>query len=186
MNLFSLLGWIGTVLYLLNHTYISYKTDWNHKIYYGANFLAAASLVISSAIVDSWQAVAINIFWALISLMLFNHSKLAWVSIRVMHFHFIIVIFMITLLMLLITNGVVDLAILGWLSAFVFSVAYLLFSIEKLPPRHYFLWNAFAAVSLLPQLWTDGNFPVFFLEIAWAIISIYGAIRRYSILRLID
>lgn len=183
---FVTLGWIGTCLYLLNHSYISIKPNWNHKIYYGGNLLAAIALVISSIVVNSWQAVIINSFWAVISLLLLLQMSPAFIPISLKHFYWSIALFVCVILYRSTTLATLDVALLGWLSAYIFSIAYLLFSIKKLLPRYYLLFNAFAALSLLPQLWLDNNMPVFTLEIIWALISLYGAFQRYSNLRLID
>jgi hypothetical protein len=186
MNLITLLGWFGTCLYLVNHSYISLKPDWKHSIYYGGNFLAATSLVASSLAIFSMQAVIINGFWAIISFLLYFRISLAAIKIKSSWFYFCIVLFALYLLFNLIQTGNVNIAALGWLSAFLFSAGYLLFSIKVLPPRFYFIFNAIAALILLPQLWSDKNIPVLALEIVWTIISIYGAIQRYRGLRLID
>ena len=186
MTLLALVGWSGTLLYLLNHGYISLVQKWKPSIYYGGNLIAAVSLVITSVFAASWQAVVINGFWAVISMLLLAKVDLKRFSIPPSWFMAGLVGLWLWLLVKSVSDMALDLTILGWTSAYVFSFAYLLFSAERMAPRHYLLWNGYAALSLLPQLWLDQNLPVFGLEVAWACLSFYGAARKYKQIHLID
>lgn len=186
MNLLALIGWSGTLLYLLNHAYISLAPNWKSTIYYGGNLIAALCLVLTSAVAQSWQAVVINSFWAIISVLLLANISLKNAPFTQPLFNSGIALLWLWLAAQSLFSGALDLTILGWTSAYVFSFAYLLFSAGRMAQRHYLLWNAYAALALLPQLWIDQNLPVFALEIAWACLSVYGAARRYSEIRLID
>lgn len=186
MTLLSLLGWSGTLLYLINHGYISLVEKWKPSLYYGGNLIAALSLVITSVVTQSWQAVVINGFWALISILLLAKIDLKRFSIPQSWFMAGVGLLWLWLAFTSVRAAAIDLAILGWTSAYVFSLAYLLFSAGHMAPRHYLLWNGYAALALLPQLWLDQNHPVFALEIAWACLSFYGAARKYSQVHLID
>ena len=186
MTFITSLGWFGTCLYLVNHSYISLKVDWKPSLYYGGNIVAAMALVFSSLAISSWQVVSINGFWTAISLLLFFNVKLDKIKLKQQHFYFCISAFMLSLLLDLIQTGGLNITVLGWLSAFLFSAGYLLFAIGELPPHFYFITNAVAATIMIPQLWVDQNIPVLALEFIWAFISVYGALQHYSILRLID
>ncbi len=186
MTLITAIGWLGTLFYLANHAYISLNKNWKKHIYYGGNAIAAGCLVLSSFYNQSWQAVVINSFWLVISAALLMNANLHALKFSPKLFYIIV-----GGMMMLFAGGLVieqqaNLALLGWVSAVVFSGCYLLFSQEKMLPRFYLCWNAFAAIALLPQLWLDANWPVFGLEIAWALISIYGAVRRFEEVHLID
>ena len=184
--IFALLGWFGTITYLVNHAYISLVQQRNNTIYYAGNLLAAVALVISSVASDSFQAVVINGFWALISILILAKVDLQRLPISRRFFNAVLVIFAIALVYQGVVHAKLDIRLLGWSSAFVFSASYLLFSVAKMRILIYLLCNAYAAFSLLPQVWLDQNWPVFVLEICWGCISIYGAARRYSQVRLID
>ena len=69
----AILGWFGSLLYIVNHGYISSVKQWQGRIYYSGNLIAAVSLVISSFIIASYQAVVINNFWAIVSFLLMIH-----------------------------------------------------------------------------------------------------------------
>jgi hypothetical protein len=179
------IGWLGTFLYLINHIYISLETNWKNNIYYGGNTLAAICLIISSYYNASWQAVVINIFWASISIALLLGANLSTIKLNKRFFYIVFIGMSLMLFVNYLMQSQFDLALLGWISAFIFSGAYLLFSAKKMLPRYYLCWNAFAAIALLPQLWLDHNWPVFALEVIWASISIYGAARKFEQVHLI-
>jgi len=181
----SIFGWLGSMLYLLSHSYISYKADWNKRLYYALNLSAAMLLVATSVVFSSWQAVVINCFWAGISVLFFFDVKLGSLPVSPSIFRAAVVVLWGWIAVLWFKDGELSLGLLGWSSAFVFSAAYLLFSAERIRPGYYFLWSAYAALALLPQLWLDQNWPVFMLEIIWAGISLFGAIRRFGQFRLI-
>ena len=186
MNIIEFLGWFGTCLYLLNHAYLSLYAKWRPPVYYWGNFLAAAALIVSSFVISSWQAVAINGFWAVISLLM-----IAGVSLRALPF---------TSYRLWLMIGVVAAigtfalwrspekvwSIISWLAAITFGLSYLLFCAERLAPRHYQVANVVAALGCMPQLWIDLNYAVFFLEFAWALISARAVYKRYKEMHLID
>ncbi|MGH1373107.1 MAG: CBU_0592 family membrane protein [Cellvibrionaceae bacterium] len=186
MSILSLLGWFGTLLYLINHGYISLITKWKPSLYYGGNLVAALSLVITSVVAQSWQAVVINGFWALISILLLAKVDLKRFAIAQSWYMGGIALLWLWLAVISVQAAALDLTVLGWTSAYVFSLAYLLFSAGRMEPQHYLLWNGYAALALLPQLWLDQNLPVLTLEIAWACLSFYGAARKYSQIHLID
>lgn len=179
------LGWIGTILYLINHTYISINKNWQKKVYYGGNALAAMCLIISSYFTNSWQAIVINAFWAIISVALFFNISLSSIKFSKRLFYVSLISMLTVFFGGYLVQNQLNFALLGWTSAFVFSGCYLLFSSQKMLPRYYLCWNAFAAIALLPQLWLDQNWPVFSLEIVWAIISLYGAVRKFEEVHLI-
>ncbi|MFT2090271.1 CBU_0592 family membrane protein [Paraglaciecola sp. 2405UD69-4] len=184
--IFIILGWFGTITYLVNHGYISFSKDKSNLIYYGGNFLAALSLVISSIVSQSYQAVVINGFWAIISILVLANINLKRLPINVMFFNIILGIFAIGVAYQGIMLNKLDTQLLGWSSAFVFSASYLLFTIGKMPIINYLIFNAYAAFVILPQVWIDQNWPVFALEICWGTISLYGAFRKINEVHLID
>jgi len=178
--MFLFIGWLGTFLYLVGHSYISFTHNWNKKVYYPLNLLAATCLIFISFYQNSWQAVVINSFWAIISILLLLGIDLKHFKFTVRQYNWLFFAFCINFIIQSTLKLEIDLTSLGWISAFVFSAVYLLFSATKMLPRYYLLWNIFAAISLLPQLWIDQNWPVFGLEIIWVIISSYGAVRRFE------
>lgn len=181
-----ILGWAGTIIYLLNHGYISLVSQWRPTIYYGGNLVAATALVITSLQHHSHQAVIINSFWALLSLALLCKLPVERLPFNNRLFYLLLIGFVAVIGFQIFSDLQQVIIVLGWSSAFVFSGSYLLFSAGKMKQIHYLAFNAYAAIALLPQLWIDGNWPVFGLEIVWAIISLYGFYKRLDQVHLID
>lgn len=184
-----MLGWLGSILYLINHGYISVVKNWNPKIYYGGNLIAALSLVVSSLMIVSYQAVVINGFWAIISILLLIKVDVAKVPLskKLFSVGFIIIIAWLSL------AGFQEgwrsstfFSYLGWSSSYVFCLSYFLFCSKKLSHVNYLLLNIYAASALLPLLWEQQNWPVFSLEVCWAVISAYGVLARIDEVHLID
>lgn len=186
MLLFSL-GWLGTVVYLGNHGYVSLIKDWRPNIYFSFNLLAATLLTIQSVALASWQAAAINGFWILISALLLAKVKINFISISATAYLSSSVM---VLLFVAVTAFAVDVLfyykLLAWSSAYFFCSSYLLFSAKCISTRAYLFANVYAAIALLPQLWITQNLPVFTLEIAWAGLSVVGIVKSYSKIHLID
>lgn len=184
-----LLGWIGSILYLLNHIYISVEKDWNERAYYSGNLIAAISLIVSSMTIPSYQAIVINSFWAIISLLLlfkFNVNKFIF-SKRIFFVGLILIIsYCISLAFSQNINSLEFHTYLGWSSSYVFCLSYFLFCSKKLSHIQYLLLNVYAATALLPLLWSQENWPVFTLEVCWALISTYGVLSRLDDVHLID
>lgn len=181
-----LIGWFGTALYLINHGYISVNKNWKKPIYYTGNAIAASCLVLSSYYSNSWQAIVINCFWAFTSVLLLCGVDLSTLKIDKRIFHLIIAVMLLFFFGEVVAKQQLNLALLGWVSAFTYSGCYLLFSAEKMLPRNYLCWNAFASLIILPQLWLDQNWPVVGMQICWAMISIYGAARRQEEVHLVQ
>lgn len=186
MHILEYVGWLGTGLYLLNHAYISYAKNLKKWVYYLGNLIAASILTVTSLIEHSWQAVVINGFWALISLLLILSAPIQKIAFPMSAFHRLIFLFWPTTLVGFYLDFQLGFMILGWSSAFAFCASYLLFNANIMKPIEYFIWNTYAAIVLLPQLWIDMNYPVFGLELAWAVISLYGVKKRYQHGHLID
>lgn len=178
MSFVSFLGGLGTVIYLASHAYLSVKTNCNRRVYYGGNFVAALMILMSSAVIGSWQAVAVNGFWAAVSALLFFGVGL--LRINGLVFRFVLFLVSAGVVAAWIRSGDLGFGGLSWLSVLVFSLAYLFFCAGKITPGVYFLWSAYAALTMLPQLWLDQNLSVFALEIVWAGVSFFGAQRWYS------
>lgn len=153
-----ILGWVGTILYIVNHAYLSLYSQCRRDIYYLGNLLAASALVVSSSAIQSWQAVAINGFWAIISLLM-----LASVSLRALAFG--------SRRAQVLMSGVVAIA----------AVA-----VIKSPDQLWNALNWIAALMTLPPLWLQQNYSVFCLEVTWAGLSAWAAYKKYTEAHIVD
>lgn len=180
MNTLDLLGWAGTLSYLVAHAYISVVNDWKKALYYSGNLFAAASLVLTSVVLESWQAVAINAFWGGVSILLLLRKDLSGVPFTARGYGLVVGLFLVATLFLSFYKGSFQFGLQGWASTFVFCAGYLLFCANKLSLKAYFAGNAYAAAGIMPQLWLDNNWPVFGLEACWVVISVYGFYRAFQ------
>ena len=183
----AFVGWLGTLLYLANHAYISVVPNWRTQLYYSGNLIAATLLVLQSYIVSSWQALTINVFWMIISASLLIRLNLNRIPVSKKSFNLMVLLLILWLVFTLLKGSLIDtINTLGWTSAVVFCACYLLFSAQKISHRLYLMCNTYAAVALLPQLWITANWPVFSLEVVWAGLSVWGIVKSYDNVHLID
>ena len=176
--IFNALGWVGTVLYLGNHAYLSFHRSHDPRVYFGLNFVAALALVISSSVISSWQAAATNLFWALVSL--FAISRITFTH------RFSLSEFWITTPIIIggllgvaysVLKYATGMTILGWSAGALFCAAYLLFTTGTIDRVRFLLYNIVAATSIMPVLYIHENWPVFALEIAWIAVSAFGLVQ---------
>lgn len=180
------LGWFGTSLYLGNYAYLAFVSRYSRPMYFTANAVAAISLVISSFAIASWQAVGINLFWAAISLWLLLGRGFRFVTADPRLLVFVTFGFWVIALAAVIVALPQSVSVLGWSSMFAFSASYLLFAADRLNVGMFHLWNAYAAVVLMPQLSLDSNWPVLLLEICWFLISVFAYINHRLRAPLVD
>ncbi|WP_031551323.1 CBU_0592 family membrane protein [Parvularcula oceani] len=171
----DLIGWAGTLLYLVNHGLLSRAGGAADRRYYVLNLIAAAALTFTSAIEASWQAVGTNAFWTVLSLYgILGLDDGPALPLRPKW-----------LLPPLAALGAAGIAAapfapllgaeaLGWAGTLTFSLSYLLFSAGRIVRRDFLGLNALAALALIPILAIDGNWPVFGLEVAWFVLSVWG------------
>jgi len=172
------LGWAGTALYIFAHGWISILKRSSDRGYYVINFCAAVLVVVSSMLLSSWQPVLINAFWALISLAALYRYKLPALFLTNRYLAFLVcIVFCIGCIWFLLVDQVVGLYILAWSSVIAFCLSYWRFSSRQLSQKGYFLFSAYAAFILLPQLYLDENWPVFLLEVLWGSLSVIGYLR---------
>lgn len=169
-----ILGWTGTLLYLLNHAYISLYINWKERIYYIGNLIAALCLVVSSYSIQSWQPVITNCFWAIVSLCSLYSISLDRCTFSKKIFELVLLLFIGCTILICIYSTAVGIIMFAWSSVYVFCSGYLLFTAKRLSPRTFLLYNTYAAFAITPKLVADTNYPVLILEICWAVISLYG------------
>ncbi|WP_415906689.1 CBU_0592 family membrane protein [Neptuniibacter sp. QD72_48] len=169
------LGWLGTILYLLAHAWLSLLKNKASYHYYLANLVAAILVATSSYLIASWQAVVINVFWALVSFAAMKSYVLPRLPFSNAQLYGLLgVMFLAGAGGLLFAYAQQGMAILAWSSSIAYCLGYWRFSAGRLSQQSYYLVNTYAAVMLLPQLYTDANWPVLVLQIVWASVSLWG------------
>jgi hypothetical protein len=68
-QLIDILGWIGTVLFLIAYYLVSVKkVEGDSNIYQGMNILASSLLVINTFYLRAYPSLALNAIWIVIGL----------------------------------------------------------------------------------------------------------------------
>lgn len=174
----SVLGWFGAILYLLNHGYLAFQKGQESTLYYWLNLVAATALVVSSVALFSWQPVLTNAFWVGVSaLALFRGSRQQAPSegrFAAGFFVWPIGLALTAGLLVATSRHYLGMEIVGWAGTALFCAAYWMFATGTIERPRFLIYNAVAALALSPILFLDQNWPVFFLEIVWALTSIVG------------
>lgn len=167
----SLAGWLGTVVYLACYAYVGLVERWRPRPYFGGNLLAAALLATTSAVLGTWQAVGVNAFWFVVSLRRLQGGDVAPASLSPRLLLGAVVALVAAAAAAALADLTLTVALLGWSGMAAFCGGYLFFAAGRLTLRRFHAYNAWGAVSLLPQAITDANWPVVGLESAWALLS---------------
>ena len=68
-NLINILGWTGSIMYLVAYTLVSMKkTEGDSLLYQGMNVIAGIFLVIYTFTLEAYATMALNGVWAIIGL----------------------------------------------------------------------------------------------------------------------
>lgn len=176
----GLLGWAGTLIYLVNHGAYSLRSSYHRRLYLGANAVAALLVTISSVMIESWQSGAINAFWTVVSIqgLAGAHFRLrlfppAW-------FDALLAGVLAISLAALALSTRLSADLLGWSSMLAFCGAYLMLANRVIGEVRYFAYNAIAAFIILPVLWLDNNWPIFALEACWTVLSLAALVRCFT------
>ena len=167
-------GWLGTMLYLGAHLYLSGGGRAKWTVYYTVNFIAAFCISITSAVLHSWQAVIINVCWGLISAAGMGRLSLKFLRFNPVFLEVALGLCFVVSMGSLPFAARFSIALLAWSATLAFSFGYLLCASERITKRCFFLYNAYAALVILPQLWIDTNYPTLALEVLWFGISLFG------------
>jgi len=179
MDVSSLLGWAGMALYTLAFVAVASGLLPRSPRYFLANLVAACAVAISSAALASWQAVAVNVAWALLSANALAGRRIVlpiWVP-HVVHLA-VAGLVAATLWQLGARGGPAAVEMLAWFSLLGFVYSYLAFANFLMGPTAFHVWNFAAATSLIPQVLREGNYPVLAIEVLWASVAIYGLVRE--------
>lgn len=176
----ELLGWVGTAGYLLNHTGFSLKRRYPLKLYFGLNFVSAILLVISSLAISSWHPVINNGFWAITSLIALSGLKPLRVGGGLRNIPWLLMLLVIAIGALFAAGFGRSFETLGWVSVITYAMAYIALTSGAIGRKQYLLVNIIAALLQIPILMIDQNLPVLGLQVAWAVLSLIGLIRRFG------
>ncbi|MEO1242464.1 MAG: hypothetical protein AAFX54_11190 [Pseudomonadota bacterium] len=173
--MFIALGWAAMTVYLIGHAYMSWSVSYLRSRYYLLNLIGALGFVVSSAAIASWQSVAVNAFWAAISLLsllnitLERDSPLSAERITAPIF---LVAFIGVAWSLI--NRDLGFSILGWGGTLLYCFGYVLFTAKSIRRKRFLIYNTLAANFLIPVYILQDNWPAFGMSVAWSAVSTYG------------
>ena len=178
MNIFEVIGWIGSFIYILSYFLLAYKIIDAGKFYYLLNKIAATLIVIISFIKNTFQPIVINSIWLYISYMAY-HNKEIKVSFLNRYFLHIGSLLLISISVIYLFIDIeISFEIFAWFSVFAFSTSYLLYSTEGLSEKYFHFYNFIAAISLIPKMILFENYQVVFLEVLWATFALQAYIKQ--------
>ncbi|NNU16007.1 hypothetical protein HK107_06695 [Parvularcula sp. ZS-1/3] len=170
------LGWLGLTLYAAAHLLLILRDGRDRRLYFSINLVAAIVFTASAIGLSSWQSMAINIFWALTSVLgLADRERILSGLGRGLT---LATLLLSALLLAVSGAGVFPFADgLGWTGALIYSLAYFLLAEERINRRRYLLLNVIAAVVLIPVYNAQENWPALWMSIVWTVISGGGYLR---------
>ncbi|MHA7870809.1 MAG: CBU_0592 family membrane protein [Hyphococcus sp.] len=173
--MFIALGWAAMLVYLISHAYMSWRVSYVRSRYYLLNLVGALGFVISSAAIASWQSVAVNTFWAAISLLSFLNITLERDS-PLSAERITAPIFLISFIGFVWSLGNHDLgfSILGWGGTLLYCFGYVLFTARAIRRKRFLVYNTLAAIFLIPIYIMQDNWPAFGMSVSWSAVSVYG------------
>ncbi len=178
MNLIEVVGWLGSIVYIIAYFLLAYKIIEKDKMYYLLNNIAALLIIIISIKKSTLQPIVINGLWLYISYLGYNklHYDIKFLNKYMMHIisFAIITSSIITYFMF---DSETSFDILAWFSVFAFSSSYFLFSTQKIKEKTFHLYNLMAAVAIIPKMYLFDNFQVVILEVIWALLALQAYIR---------
>lgn len=174
---FIALGWLATLIYVTAQAYISWKHGYSPQLYYKLNALGAAGFIASSAAIASWQSVAVNVFWLIVSVLSLIQNR-ALKRARLSRWWVMAPLFLFCLVSLFwfTRDPQLSFAMLGWAGSLLYCASYGLFAYHVIGRMRFLGYNCAAAVFLLPIYALQANWPAFVLSVIWAMISASGCV----------
>lgn len=181
----EVIGWLGTLLYLLAHSLLSLSVISRFK-YVALNAVAAVVVSIYSLYEWSLQPVFINVVWSGLSFWgLYVHSDKSVQNagqegiLR----HWLYSILIISVGLAAISIALVSIKsswifILSWLSFWLYSSTYFSFIFLRMSDRWFFMLCIVSATIIIPQLYLDSNYPVIGVQLLWIFWSLVALLRH--------
>lgn len=177
----EIIGWAGSILYILSYFLLSYNIIKREKLYYLLNKIAALLIIIISVYKETYQSVIVNLIWLYISYLGYINKTLTFKFFTENIMHMISILFLsASFLIICFFNYFLFIEVLAWFSVFAFSSAYFLFSVKEIKEKMFHLYNFIAALSLIPKMIEFENYQVLILEILWAFFALSAYIKNNS------
>jgi hypothetical protein len=179
MHLFEITGWAGFILYLIAYMLLATNHITAGKLYYILNILAAVCITVVSVYKGTVQAVLVNLLWGLISCTGLSGTKIRSHADITAIFRFLIIgLFGTSAVLFVFGQEYWTIRLLAWIYVLAFIISYWLFISHKISVFEFHIWNLVASLTILPKLIVDYNWPVFALEILWALAAVTGLAKN--------
>lgn len=170
----EIIGWSGSILYLLSYILLAINLIDKGRVYYYLNIVAALFVIIISFEKTTYQAVVINFLWGLISFNSIYKFFKTSAPLKPAFFRFINILLLLTVTAITLLNANFGIQLFGWLSVIYFISSYFYFASNYISEKEFHIWNFLAALAIIPQLYIDQNWPVIVLEVFWAAFAVWG------------
>ena len=178
MNIFEIIGWLGSFIYILSYFLLAYKIIDTGKFYYLLNKIAAALIVIISFMKNTFQPIVINSIWLYISYMAYHQKeiRISFLNSYFLHLGSLLLLFISSIYLFI--DMEISFEIFAWFSVFAFSISYFLYSMKNINEKTFHFYNCLAALSLIPKMILFENYQVVFLEVLWAFFALQAYIKH--------
>lgn len=169
----ELVGWLGSFIYILTYSLLSFQIIRKGKVYFFLNGVAAILIIIISFYKNTPQAIMVNVVWLVISFLGLLDTELKLQSLNAFVVQTIGVLFVIALLIVFIFFHINTFYnVLAWFSVYVFAGSYFLFTLNEMSIKSFHVYNFVAALTIVPKMIIFSNYQVVFLEIMWAFFAL--------------
>ncbi|NIV94845.1 hypothetical protein GWN42_19145 [candidate division KSB1 bacterium] len=184
MHLTEIIGWFGFALYLIAYFLLAINRIAAGTLYFSLNIVAALGITVVSMYKGTYQAVVVNVLWIGISCLGITQYKLRnFFDARTPFRISMIILLAIAVALVLSGQDHWAIALLGWIYVLAFILSYLLFVDRRITLFEFHIWNFVAPLSILPKLIVDANWPVFALEVFWALSASFGIAQKFILVR---
>lgn len=177
MFLIELIGWVGSIIYILSYLLIAYNLIPKGKLYYLLNKIAAILVIIISVYKNTYQPIVINTIWLYISYLGYYKKEIQVSFLNKYIMYSVSVLFFITTFFFLLIDYKLAFDILAWFSVFSFSISYFLYSMNEIKEKIFHFYNFLAAISLIPKMLLFDNYQVASLELLWGFFALMAYVR---------
>lgn len=179
MNIIEIVGWVGSLIYIVSYFLLTYKIIQKDKLYYLLNKIAAFLIIVISIKKNTFQPIVINSLWLYISYLGYNklNYEVKFLTKYLMHTISLVLVLMIFVFYFL-YNIQVSFEVLAWFSVFAFSSSYFLYSMKKINEKVFHFYNLIAALAIIPKMFLFGNYQVVILEILWALFALKAYVKN--------
>ncbi len=183
MLIIEIIGWIGSIMYLVAYFLLSNKIIEKDKLYYLLNIVAAVLVAILSTYKNTMQSVFLNLFWGYLSYFAYINKEFKFNIISVRLFNISIsALLIVSFILLLLKKQFLALDTLAWISVFVFIVSYYLLLVNKISLQSFNIYNFIAAFIIIPKMYTFENYQVAFVQAIWAFFALKAYVEDLNLI----